>query len=97
MLIAEVWAEALQIDVSTIGVHDNFFDIGGHSLLAMRVISGIFDRTGARLSPRIIVLSSLEHIAGECEQAAVEDSGANAPANNKPSLVTSVLSKLLRT
>ena len=35
--IASVWAEVLKVD--KIGIHDNFFELAGHSLLATRVIS----------------------------------------------------------
>jgi amino acid adenylation domain-containing protein len=38
-LLAEIWAEVLAIDL--IGIHDNFFDLGGHSLAASRVISRV--------------------------------------------------------
>jgi natural product biosynthesis luciferase-like monooxygenase protein/amino acid adenylation domain-containing protein len=34
-VIAEIWQEVLR--VPKVGVHDNFFDIGGHSLLTVRV------------------------------------------------------------
>jgi hypothetical protein len=37
--IAAVWQQVLQID--KIGVHENFFDLGGHSLLMVRVKSQI--------------------------------------------------------
>jgi amino acid adenylation domain-containing protein len=37
--IAEIWQEALQ--VSTVGLHDNFFDLGGHSLLLAQVYERI--------------------------------------------------------
>ncbi|MCB1057779.1 MAG: AMP-binding protein, partial [Acidobacteria bacterium] len=33
--IAEIWGRLLQID--QVGLHDNFFDLGGHSILAIRV------------------------------------------------------------
>ena len=33
--IAQIWADLL--GVSTIGLHDNFFDLGGHSLLMVQV------------------------------------------------------------
>jgi amino acid adenylation domain-containing protein/FkbM family methyltransferase len=36
-LIAEIWAEVLKLE--KIGIHDNFFDLGGHSLVATQVIS----------------------------------------------------------
>jgi 2-polyprenyl-3-methyl-5-hydroxy-6-metoxy-1,4-benzoquinol methylase/acyl carrier protein len=35
-VLADMWAQILQID--QVGVRDNFFEIGGHSLLAMQVI-----------------------------------------------------------
>jgi acyl carrier protein len=35
--LAEIWAGVLEIE--RIGVHDNFFDIGGHSLKATQVVS----------------------------------------------------------
>jgi acyl carrier protein len=35
--IAKVWREVLQLE--QIGVHDNFFEFGGHSLTAMQVVS----------------------------------------------------------
>ncbi|HEX6862666.1 MAG TPA: beta-ketoacyl synthase N-terminal-like domain-containing protein, partial [Thermoanaerobaculia bacterium] len=34
-IIAAVWQEALAVE--TVGIHDNFFDLGGHSLLLARV------------------------------------------------------------
>ncbi|MEO7533123.1 MAG: amino acid adenylation domain-containing protein, partial [Ferruginibacter sp.] len=37
--LAEIWQQLLGIE--RIGVHDNFFEVGGHSLLAMRVVSSI--------------------------------------------------------
>jgi hypothetical protein len=33
--VAEVWKEVLGLD--RVGVRDNFFDLGGHSLLVLRV------------------------------------------------------------
>jgi hypothetical protein len=35
--VAEIWSQVLQVE--RIGRHDNFFVIGGHSLLAVRVIA----------------------------------------------------------
>ncbi len=37
--LARIWTEVLGID--TVGIHDNFFDLGGHSLAASRVISRV--------------------------------------------------------
>jgi acyl carrier protein len=35
--LAPIWAEVLGID--ELGIHDNFFDLGGHSLAATRIVS----------------------------------------------------------
>jgi acyl carrier protein len=37
--LAETWAEILSLD--RVGIHDNFFDLGGHSLAATRVVSQV--------------------------------------------------------
>jgi acyl carrier protein len=37
--LVEIWVEVLSLD--QVGVHDNFFDLGGHSLAATRVISQV--------------------------------------------------------
>jgi acyl carrier protein len=39
---AKIWADVLSLD--TVGIHDNFFDLGGHSLAATRVISRVISR-----------------------------------------------------
>ena len=40
--LAEIWAEVLSLD--QVGIHDNFFDLGGHSLAATRVVSQVIKR-----------------------------------------------------
>jgi amino acid adenylation domain-containing protein len=47
--IAQVWAAVLKIDAAAIGVHANFFDLGGHSLMAMRVASRLLDEHGVEV------------------------------------------------
>ena len=37
--LSRIWAEVLSID--QVGLHDNFFDLGGHSLSAFRVITSV--------------------------------------------------------
>ncbi|BDI18010.1 hypothetical protein ANSO36C_38120 [Nostoc cf. commune SO-36] len=37
--LAKIWAEVL--NVKNIGIHDNFFDLGGNSLLAVRLLDQI--------------------------------------------------------
>jgi acyl carrier protein len=66
MLIAEIWQEVLRVD--QISVHDNFFDLGGHSLSLMRVIAEIQAKLGIRLSVDEFVLQTLGQIAAMCEE-----------------------------
>ena len=60
-ILATVWQEALS--VPRVGVHDNFFDLGGHSLLCLQVVAQIEKRTGRKLSPRTLLLNTLEQVA----------------------------------
>ncbi|MCZ8102377.1 MAG: SDR family oxidoreductase [Burkholderiales bacterium] len=64
-LIADIWQDVL--GVKRVGLHDNFFDIGGHSLLAIRAITAVRRRTGAQLNQAIMVLQTLEQVARECD------------------------------
>ncbi|MFI7099489.1 amino acid adenylation domain-containing protein [Streptomyces sp. NPDC050161] len=43
-MVAEVWEQAL--GVQQVGAHDNFFDLGGHSLLLARVQTALRTRLG---------------------------------------------------
>jgi len=38
-VLAEIWTEVLSLE--QVGIHDNFFDLGGHSLAATRVVSRV--------------------------------------------------------
>ncbi|WP_039946124.1 non-ribosomal peptide synthetase, partial [Streptomyces sp. NRRL S-118] len=51
-LIAEVWQELLGAE--QVGVHDDFFELGGDSLLALRTVSRINALFGTALSPRAL-------------------------------------------
>jgi amino acid adenylation domain-containing protein len=46
--IARVWQEILGID--RVGAHDNFFDLGGNSLVGLKVISRLKSELGADIS-----------------------------------------------
>jgi acyl carrier protein len=49
-LLAEVWAEVLQVD--RVGVDDDFFALGGHSVSATQVVGRIQAAAGVQLSLR---------------------------------------------
>ena len=40
--LAVIWADILSLD--RVGIHDNFFDLGGHSLAATRVVSQVIKK-----------------------------------------------------
>jgi acyl carrier protein len=64
--IADIWQRVLGI--SAISVDDNFFDIGGHSLISMRVLAEIEKELYVRLNPRVMFLESLKQIAAQCDR-----------------------------
>jgi amino acid adenylation domain-containing protein len=47
-MIAAIWQEALHVD--EVGLHDNFFDLGGHSLLVARVYSKLREAGATNIS-----------------------------------------------
>jgi amino acid adenylation domain-containing protein len=50
--LAQIWSEVLGIE--RVGIHDNFFALGGHSLMAVRLFSEINNRLGHELPLSIL-------------------------------------------
>ncbi|WP_372641977.1 amino acid adenylation domain-containing protein [Hyphomicrobium sp.] len=71
-IIADLWREILKLD--RVGAEDNFFDLGGYSLLALRVVTQIEKRTGARMDPRVLFFQNLRQIAAGLDDIKVRDS-----------------------
>ncbi|MET0540855.1 MAG: condensation domain-containing protein, partial [Variovorax sp.] len=61
--LAQIWASALNIDVNEVRASDNFFDLGGDSLLAMRLIQQAEQELGFRIEPRRYLFESLGQLA----------------------------------
>lgn len=59
--IARVWRDLLGVE--TVGANDNFFEIGGHSLLSVRAASAIASETGIELNPRSFFYNTLRQLA----------------------------------
>ncbi|CAB3759995.1 non-ribosomal peptide synthetase [Paraburkholderia solisilvae] len=51
-VIAKIWAELLE--TGTIDIHRSFFEVGGHSLLAARLVSRLRDRLAVELPLRAV-------------------------------------------
>ena len=76
--ICKAFAEVLEIDRA--GRHDNFFDLGGTSLQAVRALTELAHATGRRLSaPTIFAHATAADLARAADQ---EASGVPAPAVN---------------
>jgi amino acid adenylation domain-containing protein len=50
--VAGIWREVLEVD--QVGAEDDFFDLGGHSLKATRILSRVATRLGAELPVGVI-------------------------------------------
>ncbi|MDX2184120.1 MAG: SDR family oxidoreductase [Gemmatimonadaceae bacterium] len=96
--VAETWREVLGVD--KVGAHDNFFDIGGHSLLAVRVITRLDKRVGVKINNAMMVLQTLEQIAAECDRqlgTGAKAATSSVPAAEKePAERASVATKLMK-
>ncbi len=74
-LLARIWSEVL--DVSPIGIHDDFFALGGHSLLATQVIS----RVNRELGRSVPVRQLFESATIEALAKAIDGSSSALPAS----------------
>jgi amino acid adenylation domain-containing protein len=71
-VLAEIWAEVLRLE--RVGVHDSFFDLGGHSLLIMRLLAHVQATFDLKVSIRTVYsMPTLEALAGEIERRIYED------------------------
>jgi amino acid adenylation domain-containing protein len=70
--LAAIWSEVLGVE--RVGAGDDFFALGGHSLLVMRLIAHVEDAFGLDLSIRAVFAApTLEAMAAEIEQRVLED------------------------
>jgi hypothetical protein len=63
--LAKIWKNA--VGVNRVSLTDNFFDIGGHSLISIRVIVKVKKEMGVRLDQGSMVLLTLEKMAKEID------------------------------
>jgi amino acid adenylation domain-containing protein len=70
--LANIWAELLKL--SEVGIHDNFFDLGGQSLLATQVVSRIRKTFNCELVLRSLFESpTIAQLAAQIEGSTAED------------------------
>jgi acyl carrier protein len=65
--LAEIWSDLLEVDA--IGVHDSFFDLGGHSLKAVQLLSRVRDTFDVELPAKdFFVAPSIANLAAAVAQ-----------------------------
>jgi amino acid adenylation domain-containing protein len=73
--IAQVWAQALDRSVEQIGRDDHFFDLGGGSLTALRVVATLDGLIGL---PDLLEEPRLRHLAARAEATRAEAARSDA-------------------
>lgn len=80
--LAAIWADLLGLE--RVGIHDNFFALGGDSILSIRVVAAA-QRAGLRLSPRhIFQHPTVADLAAVVAVMRPTDAGPNPPAPLTP-------------
>jgi acyl carrier protein len=96
ILVGQVWREALGLD--RVGVYDNFFDLGGHSLASVRVIAKLEEKTGVKMNPALIRFQTLGQLAAWYEEQARQPQAApSKPAAGVTQRVLNVLRRAVST
>ena len=71
--LVRIWQELLEVE--PVGIRDDFFDLGGDSLLAAAMMAAIEEATGVDASPSILLSgSTIEHVAASLAHPARPDS-----------------------
>jgi amino acid adenylation domain-containing protein len=69
MILAEIWAQVLEVD--RVGIHDNFFALGGDSIRSLRIVASA---KGRGLDIKLSSLYQQGTIAGLADEIRVQDS-----------------------
>ncbi len=79
-IIADVWKELLNLQA--VGIHDNFFDLGGHSLLVIQLHSRLSKRLGGTLTVLdLFVHPTIHALASHVADARLDDHAGLADLN----------------
>ncbi|MGK5675862.1 SDR family NAD(P)-dependent oxidoreductase [Micromonospora sp. URMC 106] len=84
-ILAEIWAEIFRVD--RVGVTDNFFDLGGDSILSLRLV-GAARRAGLRIAEADVfahpTVRDLAAVAADDREAEDRDAGERANTDAVP-------------
>jgi acyl-CoA synthetase (AMP-forming)/AMP-acid ligase II len=79
-MVANIWRQVLKTEA--IGVHDDFFRLGGDSILAAQIISRVRESTQVELS--FLVYLDSPTVAGMAKIIEAESAAAEAPPSSSP-------------
>ncbi|MCP8466330.1 amino acid adenylation domain-containing protein [Pseudomonas sp. ZM23] len=74
--LADIWQDVLQVD--RVGIRDNFFDLGGDSILSLQIVSRARQALGEEVEIRLRDLLQYQTIAGLLERAGTVPEAAPA-------------------
>ena len=81
-ILCALFARVLGLE--QVGIDDNFFDLGGDSILSLQIVSRAL-AAGLRISPRdLFEHSTVRELAALAGTASVDDSGSEAAAGDVP-------------
>jgi arthrofactin-type cyclic lipopeptide synthetase C len=88
--LAEIWQKTLQLD--RVGRHDNFYELGGHSILAVRLHSLLQEIDNTLTLADLFTHPTIESLAGKIKSAGKQTSGHRATClregGSEPALFT---------
>ena len=84
-VLAAIWADVLRLE--RVGIHDNFFDLGGDSILSIQVVARA-NQAGLRLTPRQLfqhqTVAGLAAVAGSAPVVEAEQGIVSGPVPLTP-------------
>ncbi|MGZ5134617.1 MAG: non-ribosomal peptide synthetase, partial [Flavitalea sp.] len=83
--LVEIWKKL--IGVEQVGIQDNFFEIGGHSLLAMRLVSIIRRELAVEVPLFDIFDSTIESLAGKIKAEQEKTNSANIKSGKPVTII----------
>jgi acyl carrier protein len=78
MQLAKIWSEVLSVE--EVGVRDNFFDLGGNSLVALQMLALVKKRFGVAVATVTLFEAPTVHTLA----AVLDQQGASAPLTTAP-------------